>query len=135
MWANQPLPDLSNEFNRALSDVFLNAEGYAQAYGENCVTSGGEVARFLAMETDFNITLQVEDLEDTQVLGELIEQVMAVLADFPTDETPGPQPGYVGITFETPEDSINLWVMRAKIETALADGLRGAELFKLLQEK
>jgi hypothetical protein len=135
MWANEPLPEISDELNQALKDAPLNAEGYAQAYGENCVTSEGTVARFLAMETDFYIALQVENLEDEQVLGNLVEQVMGVLAEFPTDETPGPQPGYVGITFESPEDSLRLWVTRAKIDTALANGLRGAGLFKALQTK
>jgi hypothetical protein len=133
MWANESLPELSNDFNQALQDI-AGAEGYAQAYGENCVTNEGEVLRFLAMETDFYVTLKVDDLENKQVLGKLVEQVMEVLAEFPTDETPGPQPGYVGITFETSRDSLRLWIMRNEIETALADGLRGAELFIALQE-
>lgn len=133
MWANESLPELSDDFNQAIQDI-AGAEGYAQAYGENCVTNEGEIVRFLAMETDFYVTLQTEDLEDQQALGELVEQVMGVLAEFPTDETPGPQPGYVGITYESPGDSLRLWVTRAKIEIALADGLRGAELFIALQE-
>jgi len=133
MWANKPLPELSNELDQALKDVPLNAEGYAQAYGENCVTSDGTVAQFLAMETDFYITLQVDDLEDEQVLGKIVEQAMVVLAEFPTDETPGPQSGYVGITFESPDDSLRLWIKRTEIETALSNGLQGAELFKALQ--
>ena len=117
-----------------MKDYPLQAEGYAQAYGENCMTNEGDVVRFLPMETDFYITLQVEKLEDEQALGESIEQVMEVLSGFPTDATPGPQPGYVGITFEAPEDSLRMWVMRINIEIALDNGLRGKELFKALQE-
>jgi len=116
-------------------DISLEAVGYAQAYGENCVTAEGEVERFLVMETDFYFTLQVERLDDEQFLGELIEQVMEMLAEFPTDETPGPQPGYVGITFETPDDSVNLWVMRTEIESMRESGLRGKELFDSLQTR
>jgi hypothetical protein len=134
MWANKPLPELSDELIQVMKDYPLESEGYAQAYGENCVTSEGEVVRFLAMETDFYITLQVDDLEDERTLGELVEQVMEMLTEFPTEATPGPQPGYVGITFEAPEDSLRLWVMRTKIETALDNGLRGEELLKALQE-
>lgn len=134
IWANEPLPELSDELNQALKDYPLQAKGYAQAYGENCVTSDGDILRFLAMETDFYITLQVDDLEDEQVLGELVEQVMELLTEFPTGATPGPQPGYVGITFEVPEDSSQLWVMRAEIESALENGLRGKELLNALQE-
>lgn len=135
MWANDPLPELSNDFDAALKAVQSEAEGYAQAYGENCVTNEGKVVRFLAMETDFYITLKVENLEDKQILGKLIEQTMEVLADFPTDETPGPQPGYIGITFETPGDSLRLWVMRTEVEIALENGLQGEELFNALQTR
>ena len=134
VWANDPLPELSEAFNKALKEIQSDAEGYAQAYGENCVTAQGEVVRFLAMETDFYITLNVENLEDRQALGDGVEQVMEVMAEFPTDETPGPQPGYIGITFEATGDSLRLWIMRAEIETALANGLRGEELFNAMQK-
>lgn len=134
-WANEPLPEISSEFNQALQEVLPEAEGFAQAYGENCVTNEGKVVRFLAMETDFYITLQVENLEDRQALGESVEPIMEVLADFPSDKTPGPQPGYIGITFESPEDSLRLWVMRTEVESALEEGLRGVELFNTLQSK
>jgi len=134
-WANEPLPEISSEFNQALQEVLPEAEGFAQAYGENCLTNEGEVLRFLAMETDFYITLQVENLENKRVLGEYVEQVMEVLADFPIGETPGPQPGYIGITFEAPGDSLRLWVMRTDVAAALEEGLRGAELFDALKTK
>ena len=87
------------------------------------------------METDFYITLQVENLEDRRALGESVEQVMEVLVDFPSDRIPGPQPGYIGITFESPGDSLRLWFMRTEAESALEEGLRGVELFNTLQSK
>lgn len=135
MWANDQLPELSADLNQALQTALPDSEGYAQAYGENCVTEGGQVVRFHAMETDFYITLKVEDLGDLQVLGELVEEVMDVLSGFPTEETPGPQPGYIGITFESPEDSIRLWDMRTNVEAALESGMRGEDLFNALQSK
>lgn len=134
MWANDQLPELSEKFNQALQDT-LDAKGYAQAYGENCVSNEGEVVRFLAMETGFYITLQVDNLEDKQILGKRVEKIMQVLGKFPTDEIPGLQPGYVGITFETAGNNLKLWVMRTEIETALESGLRGTELFEALQIK
>ena len=133
MWANKPLPELSKQFDQALKSVQPEAEGYAQAYGENCVTGEGEVVSFHVMETDFYITLKVESLDDHQILGEWIEKVIGVLADFPVDETPGPQPGYVGITFETSEDSLRLWVTQTEVESALESGKRGEELFNAIQ--
>jgi hypothetical protein len=135
IWAKKPLPNLSESFDQTLKEALPNAGGYAEAYGENCVTETGEIARFLAMETDFHITLSVEDLEDQQMLGNLIEDVMTVLSAFPTEDIPGPQPGYIGLTFETPNDSIRLWIMRTDIEAALERGLQGEKLFTTLQNK
>lgn len=135
VWANDPLPELSDDFNQTLQEVLPNAEGYAEAYGENCVTETGEIVRFHAMETDYHITLRVETLENEQILGELLVRVMDVLAGFPTDETPGPQPGYVGITFEAPDDELRLWFTRTEGETALKNGMRGVKFFNALKAK
>jgi hypothetical protein len=135
VWAREPLADLSNEFDAALREVLPEASGYAEAYGENCLNNQGEVVRFLAMETDFYVTLKIENLEDKQALGELIEQVLSVVAEFPPEETPGPQPGYVGITFETPGEELRLWFTQVDAETALENGLRGEELFNALQSR
>ena len=135
MWAIDPLPELSESFDQALKESLPNAEGYAEAFGENCVTEAGDIARFLAMETDYHITLAVDDLNDKQILGKLVEDVMDVLAEFPTEDTPGPQPGYIGITFEAPNDISRLWVMRTDAEVALDNGLQGEELFIALQDK
>ena len=87
------------------------------------------------METDFYITLNVENLEDKQALGELIEHVMGVMAEFPADETPGPQSGYIGITFQSPLDEIRLWVTITEIEAALENGLLGEDLYNALITK
>ena len=135
MWAIDPLPELSESFDQALKESLPNAEGYAEAFGENCVTEAGDIARFLAMETDYHITLAVDDLNDKQILGKLVEDVMDVLAEFSTEDTPGPQPGYIGITFEAPNDISRLWVMRTDAEVALDNGLQGEELFIALQDK
>ena len=135
MWASNPLPELSGDFDKALKQVQPQASGYAEAYGENCIDNEGNVVRFLTMETDFHITLKVNDLEDKQVLGKLIEQVLAVVATYPPEETPGPQPGYVGITFEAPTDKIRLWFTQKDGESAIKNGLQGAELFNTLQAK
>ena len=134
-WAREILPEFSMEFAAALKDIHPQAEGYAEAYGEDCINQDGEVVYFVAMETDFYVTFQVKDLGDKQALGILAEQVMDVLANFPVEETPGPQPGYVGITFETPGDTLRLWVTRIEVETAIENGLRGEELFEILLSK
>ena len=135
MWASNPLPELSGDFDKALKQVQPQASGYAEAYGENCIDNEGNVVRFLTKETDFHITLKVNNLEDKQALGELIEQVLAVVAKFPKEETPGPQPGYVGITFEAPTDELRLWFTQMDAETAIESGAKGEALFNALQPK
>lgn len=135
MWARESLPDLSKDFKEALHEVQPQADGYAESYGENCIDSQGNVVRFLAMETDFYVTLKVKDLEDKQALGEWIEQVLIVVTKFPVEDTPGPQPGYVGITFEAPGDELRLWFTQLDAESALENGLQGEELFNALQVK
>jgi hypothetical protein len=134
-WAHQSLADLSKEFEQALKETLPQSSGYAEAYGENCLNNQGEVMRFLAMETDFYVTLKVENIGDKQALGELTEQVLVVVTDFPVEETPGPQPGYVGITFKASGDEMRLWFTQTNAETALENGLRGEELFNALQTK
>jgi hypothetical protein len=135
MWAHEPLPELSNQFDAALKEVLPRASGSTDAYGENCINAQGEVVRFLAMETDYYVTIPVETLEDKGALGEIIEQVLSVMAQFPVGETPGPQPGYVGITFEAPTDELRLWFPRRDAQAALENGLRGEELFNILESK
>jgi hypothetical protein len=135
VWARQSLPDLSQEFDKALKEALPQASGYAQVYGENCINNQGEVMRFLAMETDFYVTLKVADLEDQQELGNSIEQILEVIAQFPVTETPGPQPGYVGLTFETPGDAVRLWFTQLEAQAAMDHGLRGEELYLALQQK
>jgi len=133
VWARESLDELSMDFKQALKVVQPQADGRAEAYGENCINTQGKVMRFLAMETDFYVTLKVRDLEDKSVLGDLVEQALSVVAEFPVDKTPGPQPGYVGITFEAPGDELRLWFTQRDAEAALENGLRGEELFKALQ--
>ena len=135
VWAREPLDKLSNEFDSALKAIDPAASGRAEAYGENCLNNRGEVVRFLAMETDFYVTLQVEQLQDKGTLGELLEEVLNVVSQFPIEETPGPQPGYIGVTFEGPADELRLWFTQREAEAALGNGLRGAQLFEALQAK
>ena len=135
VWANEPLPELSDDFNESMKAIHPNVEGYAQAYGENCVTNEGEVVRFLAMETDYHITFKVDNLGDKKMLGNYIEEIMSVLTEFPPDETPGPQPGYIGITFEAQKEELRLWFTQTEAQTAIDDGLQGKALFDALSER
>jgi hypothetical protein len=135
VWAREPLAELSKEFDDGAESSAAAGERLCRSLWRKLPQQQGEVVRFLAMETDFYVTLEVKDLEDKRVLGELIEQVLGVVSEFPVEETPGPQPGYVGITFEAPSDELRLWFTQLKAQAAIDNGLRGEELFnKSLRE-
>lgn len=132
-WATQPLPELSAQVQAALDAAGLtDVTARAEAYGENCYDSQtNEVAYFAAMETDFRVTIKVPDLKDTESLGNLLEKVLIVLDDFPTDKTPGPQPGYIGVTFQAGNEVLNMWF---KVSQGIQARRQGYDDAALLQE-
>ena len=135
-WATQPLPDLSAQVQSAMEAAGLkNVIAIAEAYGEDCLDANGKPVRFAAMETDFRITVQISTLDDREALGSLLEKILIALDQFPPGATPGPQSGYVGVTFQTKDDELRLWFPIVDGESARANGLRGADLLDKLQNK
>jgi hypothetical protein len=133
-WARQNLPEVSAQFLGALQIAGLPVEtARAEAYGENCLGQDGSVVRFAAMETDFYLTFAVADLADEATLGQLLEQTFSVLDQFPVGQTPGPNPGYIGITFKAGEQAQNLWFLRTRIAELRSQNLTGAALYQALK--
>jgi len=132
----QTLKDISEQFTGKLKEAGLpNESARAEAYGENCIAADGHIVRFAARETDFYITLTVTDLSDETQLGDLLEKALAVIDQFPVDQTPGPNPGYVGITYKAGEQLQNLWFMQTKVADLRKQGLQGAALYQALLSK
>lgn len=84
------------------------------------------------METDFNVTLQVADVTDENVLGEWIVKVMQVVEDIPDDQIVGPRPGRVSITFQAGgnQSVVNFYIDQYQ---ALPPGLSYAEIYRSLR--
>jgi hypothetical protein len=132
-WAHQNLPEVSAQFLEALQAAGLPFEtARTEAYGENCLGQDGSIIRFAARETDFYLTLTVADLTDEAALGNLLEQTFSVFDQFPVSQTPGPNPGYIGLTFKAGEQVQNLWFQRARIAELRSQNLSGAELYQAL---
>ncbi|HEX2990264.1 MAG TPA: hypothetical protein VHO49_06275 [Anaerolineales bacterium] len=131
-WAQQDLPELSNDFLLALQELQPGATGHAFAFGEDCIHDDGTVT-FLPMETDFNITLPVSDLSNEAELGDWIIQVMQVIENIPSEQIRGPRPGRVSLLFESGVDrtGVNFYIDQYQ---ALPDNLSSDELFRMLQE-
>ena len=135
-WATQSLPDLTAEIQTAMEAAGLTGiTARAEAYGENCITANGAVDHFATMETDFRIRVEVPDLNDTAVLGDLLERILIVLDAYPPGIAPGPNAGYVGITYVSGTTESNLWFTVYEGESARALGLHGADLYNELYNR
>lgn len=136
VWARQELPELSAQVQQAFDEAGMTGvTARAGAYGENCVDAQGKVVSFSTMETDFYVTVEVTDLTDDENPGNILEDLLIVLDGFPPDETPGPQPGYIGVTFQAGDDLLNLWFSVTAGEDARKQGLHGSALFEALRGK
>ena len=130
-WAYQDLPELSSSFQQAIQALQSEAQANAYAFGEDCIKTDGSKT-FLAKETDFNITLQVDDLSNESELGEWIVKVMQVIEDIPPEQIVGPGPGRVSMFFQSNSDqkAINFYIDQYQ---ALPDGLSNSEIYQALQ--
>jgi hypothetical protein len=131
-WANQDLPELSSSFQESIQVLQPEAQASAYAFGENCMLADGSVGGFGAMETDFNVTLKVDDLTNASDLGEWIVKVMQVIEDIPPEQIVGPQPGRVNMVFQSDGDQkiVNFYIHQYQ---ALSSGLSNAEIYQALQ--
>jgi hypothetical protein len=131
-WAYQDLPDLSSHFRQSIQTLQPEAEASAFAFGENCILSDGSIGRFLPMETDFNVTLQVNDLTDEAELGEWIVDVMGVITQIPPEQIVGPRPGRVSLIFTAggEQTGVNFYIDQFQ---KLPAGLSSAEIFRTLR--
>ncbi|HET9907786.1 MAG TPA: hypothetical protein VFQ23_14140 [Anaerolineales bacterium] len=131
-WANQPLPELSAEFQNAIQLLQPEAQANAFAFGEDCVHADGTTRTFIAMETDFNVTLQVNDLSDESALGDWIVKIMDVIENIPPEKIMGPRPGRVSVAFQVGSEQkyVNFYVDQYQ---ALPSGLSSTEIYQALQ--
>ncbi|HEX2996575.1 MAG TPA: hypothetical protein VHP14_17245 [Anaerolineales bacterium] len=131
-WAHGDLPELSSSFQQSIQALQPEATAGAYAFGENCVRADGTIANFLAMETDFNVSLHVDDLANESVLGKWIVQVMQVIEDIPPDQVAGPRPGHVSIVFQssTAQAVINFYINQYQ---ELPSSLNYAEIYEALK--
>jgi hypothetical protein len=137
VWGNQALPDLSAKVQSAFNTAGLkDIQASAEAYGENCVNpQSNKVRGFATIETDFHITVKVAEFTNTDDLGELLEKILVILDAFPVGKIPGPQPGYISITFQSGKAEWTLSFTASAWKAARLLGLHGAALFEKLQKK
>lgn len=136
VWSNRSLPEVAILVNQALRDAGVHeADGQASAYGEDCLDpETNTVVGFRTMQTDFFFSVAVPDLTDTQAMGNITEAVLRALDSLPADQIPGPNPGYVGITFDDGTTTSSLWFPRSRGKELLKEDVSGSRLFEALSD-
>ena len=133
--ARQTQPELSAGLIEKLKQAALPVEtARAEAYGENCIAADNTIVSFAQRETDFYITLNTLNLADPSALGSLLEKALTVIDQFPPDQL-GPNPGYIGVTFQAGSQVQNLWFTRTRANELRKQGLKGADLYQALADK
>ncbi len=130
-WAQQDLPELTAQLQAAIQGFQPTAQVKAFAFGEDCVHVDGS-SNFLAMETDFNISMQVDDSGNEEKLGTLIVQVMQVILNIPKDQIKGPRPGRVSFLFQglSQNQGVSFYIDQYQ---ALPAGLSNTEIYPRLK--
>jgi hypothetical protein len=132
-WATQPLPNESAEIQELFDQSEMtDYQVRAEAYGENCVAENGSVVSFSALETDIYITVSVKDLQNRNDLGFRIYDMAQVLKQIDL-ELPGPNVGYLGVTFQQGGQTMQVWVPRDSVNQAISNGVRGSGLLDAFQ--
>ena len=136
-WATHPLPDLTKQLQASVDSAGLSeVTATAEAFGEDCIDPiTNKAIGFGAMETDFRFTVQVNNLEDTEILGGMLEKLIIVLDDFTKGSIRMAPPAYVNVSFTSREKASYLSFILENGKAAIEKGLHGAELFKQLQRK
>lgn len=133
-WASQYLTKESEKLQNALSAAGVRfTSARAKAFGETCTDSVTlKIVGFSTMETDFEISLPISDLNNTAEMGDTASLVLQTIFSFPSDAFPGPNPGYVGLSFQSPAGDQNLWFQISLVKDSVMGGMKGIELFNLL---
>lgn len=128
-WAYKDAPELTAAFDEFAKTINPKASGRVEYFGEDCIHTDG-TKTFLAMETDFHVRFQVEDLAQEEKFGDWVAQVMEHVTQLPHKEIQGKY-GFVEFWFEKGEaDHI---VFRVPIQQYLdeARGKTGTELLRM----
>ena len=130
-WAYEDLPQLSSDFQQSIQQLQTGAQASTFAFGENRAHADGRTD-FVAMETDFNVTLQVTDPSNEPELGGWIVKVMQLIDKIPKEMIVGPRPGRVSISFQSSGDQMfaNFYIDEYR---SLPSGLSDAEIYQALQ--
>jgi hypothetical protein len=133
-WTSKPQPDLSMRLEDALGSAGLSeVRGNVTAFGEDCIdTQTSRAVRFTAMNSEFDIMVTVEDLNDLDALAELVQMILRAADTLPEDELPGPQPARMRLALNSDGERIHLNFAKEDGLAAMQQGLTGMAFLEAL---
>jgi len=134
-WASQGLPDLSEQVEKEIANTGItNATVGASAYGEECQSYDTNAVQYFTVEqTDFHITVHVDNVSDQATLNRDILYILRVLKNFPPNKAPGPMPGEVFLSFVSDAGEAHVFGNYRYMMDALAQHMDGQGLLGALQ--
>lgn len=134
VWASRPSQELSFQLQEDLESAGLTrVAGDVSNFGEDCIDpQTNKAVRFAAMQAEFNLVVEVDELDRDGVMGELLMQIIALLENVSKDGTPGPQPDKVRVEWVKDDERIYLDFDLEVGTAALERGLTGESLLDAL---
>ncbi len=129
VWAYHDAPELTAKVNDAVGRLNPQASANASLFGEDCIYEDGH-STFSAMETDFYVRLQVQDLTNKQVFGDWMFEILQTIAQVPREEIQG---NYGFVEFWFIKDPVDQVIVQVPLQQYFNDaqGLSGVELFQM----
>jgi hypothetical protein len=130
----RPLPDLSAD----LLDLYYLAgfrelEIGAEAYGQVCLDENKEARDFLPRQTNIRISSTIASLEDLNLVGNTLRDLLEVLFSIPQEELPGQDIGNLTITFYAGGSDLRFTFPIDLGRRAFDQGLTGEALLNVLR--
>jgi len=128
-WAQHDAPELNQIFGEMAKNFAPQVETRVSLYGEDCVYADGR-STFSALETDFYLRIETEDLTNEEALGDWLAQGMEAALKIPREKIEGSY-GFVEFWFAQNENEHV--IVRVSIQKYLDEGRgkKGAELYRL----
>lgn len=130
----RPLNELTTTYFDLLDDAgFSDFEVQVEAYGQVCLDDNKEVREFLARQTNIRLSMSISSLEDLELVGNRLRDVLDVIYSIPQVELPGSDIGNLSVTFSSAGNEMQFSFPLDLGRRALEQGLSGDRLVEVLQ--
>ena len=130
----RPLNELTTTYFELLDDAgFSDFEVQVEAYGQVCLDDNKEVRVFLPRQTNIRLSISISSLEELELVGNKLRDILDVICSIPQDELPGSDIGNLSVTFSSAGNAMVFSFPLDLGRRALEQGLSGDRLVEVLQ--